>query len=84
MEWQVMSRGLDQALANDRVPGTPALLKALSSSGANPTDFSFPNPMRTTSGLRISNFLREARVVIVLIEKWGGFPPLLFPKNFPP
>ena len=30
-------RDLDQALANDRVQGTPAVLKALSSSGANQT-----------------------------------------------
>ena len=61
-------RDLDQALANDRVQGTPAVLKALSSSGANQTDLilskSDADQLRTLADHL--NFLREARVVIVL------------------
>ena len=61
-------RDLDQALANDRVQGTPAVLKALSSSGANQTDLILSKS--DADQLRILadhlNFLREARVVIIL------------------
>ena len=61
-------RDLDQALANDRVQGTPAVLKALSSSGANQTDFILSkSDADQLRGLADHlNFLREARVVIVL------------------
>ena len=61
-------RDLDQALANDRVQGTPAVLKALSSSGANQTDLILSkSDADQLRGLADHlNFLREARVVIVL------------------
>ena len=61
-------RDLDQALANDRVQGTPAVLKALSSSGANQTDLILSKyDADQLRGLEDHlNFLREARVVIVL------------------
>ena len=61
-------RNLDQALANDRVQGTPAVLKALSSSGANQTDLILSkSDADQLRGLADHlNFLREARVVIVL------------------
>ncbi len=61
-------RDLDQALANDRVQGTPAVLKALSSSGANQTDLilSKSDADQLQSLADHLNFLREARVVIVL------------------
>ena len=61
-------RDLDQALANDRVQGTPAVLKALSSSGANQTDLilSKSDADQLRSLADHLNFLREARVVIVL------------------
>ena len=61
-------RDLDQALANDRVQGTPAVLKALSSSGANQTDLilSKSDADQLRSLAYHLNFLREARVVIVL------------------
>ena len=68
MEWQGYVRDLDQALANDRVQGTPAVLKALSSSGANQTDLilSKSDADQLRSLADHLNFLREARVVIVL------------------
>ena len=61
-------RDLDQALANDRVQGTPAVLKALSSSGANQTDLILSkSDADQLRGLADHlNFLREARMVIVL------------------
>ena len=61
-------RDLDQALANDRVQGTPAVLKALSSSGANQTDLILSkSDADQLRGLADHlNFLHEARVVIVL------------------
>ncbi len=61
-------RDLEQALANDRVKGTPAVLKALSSSGANQTDLilSKSDADQLRSLADHLNFLREARVVIVL------------------
>ncbi len=61
-------RDLDQALANERVQGTPAVLKALSSSGANQTDLilSKSDADQLRSLADHLNFLREARVVIVL------------------
>ena len=61
-------RDLDQALANDRVQGTPAVLKALSSSGANHTDLILSkSDADQLRGLADHlNFLREARLVIVL------------------
>ena len=61
-------RDLDQALANDRAQGTPAVLKALSSSGANQTDLILSkSDADQLRGLADHlNFLREARVVIVL------------------
>ena len=61
-------RDLDQALTNDRVQGTPAVLKALSSSGANQTDLILSkSDADQLRGLADHlNFLREARVVIVL------------------
>ena len=61
-------RDLDQALANDRVQGTPAVLKAISSSGANQTDLILSkSDADQLRGLADHlNFLREARVVIVL------------------
>ena len=61
-------RDLDQALANDRVQGTPAVLKALSSSGANQTDLILSkSDADQLRGLADHlNFLRESRVLIVL------------------
>ena len=61
-------RDLDQALANDRVQGTPAVLKAFSSSGANQTDLilSKSDAVQLRGLADHLNFLREARVVIVL------------------
>ena len=61
-------RDLDQALVNDRVQGTPAVLKALSSSGSNQTDLilSKADADQLRSLADNLNFLREARVVIVL------------------
>ena len=61
-------KDLEQASANDRVKGTPAIIKALSSSGTNRTDLILANEdaQQLQSLSKNLNFLREARVVIVL------------------
>ena len=61
-------KDIEQASANDRVKGTPAVIKALSSSGTNRTDLILANEdaQQLRSLSKNLNFLREARVVIVL------------------
>jgi hypothetical protein len=61
-------RDMDQALSNDRIQGTPIVLKALSSSGINQTDLilSEEDSDQLRNLVDNLNFLQEARVVIVL------------------
>ncbi len=61
-------KNVDQARVNDRVKDSPLVLKALSSSGANRTDLTLSNADAALLREMAENlnFLREARVVIVL------------------